>query len=300
MGRRCACKDLLTAARSNPQLRVIPPAARWLWLMLSDIMLNAPEPGVLQFGLMTGSPLEISMMVSMTETEVETQLETIIKVGLISRRDDGVLVIPAMQEASRRVTMARQNGGFGGRPRRGETAEQAKLRRTQGNLVMPIQGGLSETQENQNRTERFKTKLTSLEALESKKLSLAVNSFELGSELAKIAGVDPASERYGFGLVTSWLDQGATPELLREVFCEVTRRPSYQTPDSIGYFTKAVRDRLQVTPPAVAQDPAVDPLISATRREFFRLVELWKKEGQYGAPPNFEGMLAEALRPAAA
>jgi hypothetical protein len=64
-------------------VRLISPAARWLWLMLSDIMLTAPEPGVLQFGLVTGSPLEISKMVSMTETEVETELETIIKVGLI-------------------------------------------------------------------------------------------------------------------------------------------------------------------------------------------------------------------------
>jgi hypothetical protein len=300
MGRRCACKDLLTAARSNPKLRVIPPAARWLWLMLSDIMLETPEPGVLQFGSMTVSPLEISMMVSMTETEVETQLETIIKVGLISRRDDGVLVIPTMQEASRRVTMARQNGGFGGRPRRGETAEQARLRRTQDNLVMPIQGGLSETQENQNRTERFKTKLTSLEALESKKASLAVNSYELGFELAKIAGVDPASERYDFGLVTRWLAEGATPELLREVFCEVTGRSSYETPKSIGYFTKAVRDRLQVTPPSVAQKPAEDPLISATRTEFSRLVELWIRDGQYGPSPNYEAMLAEARRQAAA
>jgi hypothetical protein len=174
------------------------------------------------------------------------------------------------------------------------------LRRTQGNLFMPIQGGLSETQENQNRTEGFKTQLTSLEALESKKLSLAVDFLELGSDLAEIAGFDPARGRYNFGPVKSWLAEGATPELLREVFSEVARRPSYRTPDTMAYFTKAVRDRLQVTPPAGAQKPVVDPVLAASHTEFLRLSEIWIREGQYGDPPKRAAILAEMRKTAAA
>lgn len=119
-----------------------------LWLLLAEAMVMPGFDGVLPFT----DPRRVSLLVSESQTEVETHLETLIAEQLILREGE-TLVCPMLREASARTAANRRNGAGGGRPRKGETAEEMHRRR-QRELILPIEGGAPEKP---TETERWNT-----------------------------------------------------------------------------------------------------------------------------------------------
>lgn len=285
MSRRCDCHGLMEMLRRDPRLRLVPLAAQALWMRLADALAQMPEPGVFRLGSRVGSVREVSMLVSAEETETETHLETLLETGLITREADGALSVPLPAAASRRAAAAQGNGRFGGRPRRGETAEQARLRRSQTSLMMPISGGASETQETHGETHLAGAAAAALIDKESKQQreETQVSLDTLGAELAEIAGLDPVRGTYDYRPVMDWRGQGVSDALLRQVVGEVAARPSYRPPQTLGYFRRAVAEAV-----AAGRDGRHPAARTPTRPEitaYLAECDAWDRAGRPGAPP---------------
>jgi hypothetical protein len=223
-------------------------------------------------------------LVSAPETETETHVETLLETGLLVREADGALAVPLPASTSRRSVAAQGNGRLGGRPRRGETAEQARLRRAQTSLMMPISGGGAETQETHGETSLAGAKAAAAIEIESKQQQQETQQAdigELGAELAEIAGLDPVRGTYDFRPVMDWRGQGIGDALLRQVVAEVAARPGYRVPQTLGYFRRPVAD-------AVAAGRTVARPLATTRPEitaYLAAVEAWERGGRDGRAP---------------
>lgn len=295
MSRRCDCARLLERLQTDPQLLVLPLAVTGLLVRLAAHAARMAVPGVFRLG---GNPMgfdQVSRLVSAGETEVENLIGNLLETGwLVRDAADGALVMPAMTlgdeaEAGRK---SRENGRLGGRPRRGETAREARERR-QGNLMLPIDGGgagnLAETQPETLAGARLASQpASSLSQGEeaSQQQSRAIGDAELrsiGDELAAIAGFDPARDAYSLHDVRAWLAAGATRELLVDVIGQVAGRASYTKPSRYWrYFDPAVRQALAERRPAAVDDPEWARL----KAEWERQRTEWENNGRVGpAPP---------------
>jgi hypothetical protein len=248
MGKRCLCERVDSLLDAQPWFRVLPAAAKWLaWALARRI---ADAPGL---RLPFAGAEEVSLSVSVSVSEVETHLPKLLETGLFARDDAGGLVCPALAEHAARIGAARENGRKGGRPRRGETPEEA-ARRRQGALLLPVSGGRRETQETppEPNTESSRGERESLSSTPIPSVSLdARELLALTEELAAVAGMDPARGGYNASPIRAWLAQGATPDLLREVVARVRGR-SAAAIGSFRYFDQAVREALASPPPAAA------------------------------------------------
>jgi hypothetical protein len=273
----------MEALRRDPRLRLVPLAARALWLLLADALAQMPEPGVFRLGLRVGSVREVSLLVSAEETEIETHLETLLETGLVTREADGALSVPLPATGSRRTVAAQGNGRLGGRPRRGETAEQARLRRAQTSLMMPISGGVAETQETHGETHLAGAAAAAREEKESKqpREETQVSLDALGAELAEIAGLDPVRGTYDYRPVMDWRGQGISDALLRQVVAEVAARPGYRPPQTLGYFRRPVADAVAAGRMAARPLATTRPEITA----YLAAVEAWERGGRDGRAP---------------
>jgi hypothetical protein len=255
----------------------------------------------LMLGFRVGSARDIALMVTMPETEVETHIETLFETGLLIRRDEGVISLPTMPEVSRRAASARENGGIGGRPRRGETADQARERRLRQRelpLMSSLEGGVGKTHETQPETRAEnppRVRAATASSFASEESKQAAGGFgELGEEIAEMAGLDPARGTYSFGPVKEWLTAGATAELIREVVERIASRASYRAPTSLGYFTKAVREELALRGSSGRQQPPPDPERQAICAEYNRGMERYIANGCLGIAPTAPSFLRGA------
>lgn len=287
MSRRCTCSRLLAALHADPRLRTLPLAARALWLLLAEAMLQGEAPGVLPFG----SLARVSLLVSAPETDIETHLETLLAEGLLTRTPDGGLACPLLVQAAARTAAARANGAAGGRPRKGETPEQARARRAQGALLLPVPGRAAETQETKPETRAAETPTTTESSISesSSPPPLPVRAWAaVGSQVAMRAGLDPVRQRFDYAPVREWMEAGASAELILAAVEECVARPSYVAGrvHSLRYFDRAVRERLQAAsgqtspaaPAGYVPPPPSDDYTLAIRR--------WREDGMQGPPPR--------------
>lgn len=256
MARRCHCSRILAALRDDPRLATLPLAARMVFLLLAEAAARAPEPGFIPFA----GPRRVSLLVSCSETEAETHLETLLAEGL-ARADRGGLLVPLIAEAAARSEVARRNGAGGGRPRKGETRE-AYLARRQQAMLLPIAGTPAATAAEAPPPETRETNAakpaparstttTTPEVLVGSGSGVALVGearapewVSLGAELAEIAGMDGARGGYDFRPVQGWLAAGHDADAIREAVRRVASRPGYQPGrvTSMRYFDRAVSE----------------------------------------------------------
>jgi len=244
MARRCLCDRLRQRIATDPRLVTLPMAAKWLWLSLAERAAEHPG-GVLPlgsppFGFLAG----IAMLIQAAETEIETQWETLVARGLALRDGDAV-VIPGLEAAPGRSAAARANGGLGGRPRKGETPETARLRRAQTAMLLPVEGGAAKPSETQ--AEKPPTTSSNSESTGSGRAgnpAREVSHSALGAELAELAGLDPIRQRFDYAPVREWIQAGITPATLRRAFARVVERDTYVAGHirTLRYFDKAVHE----------------------------------------------------------
>jgi hypothetical protein len=273
------CANVLDALRRDPRLRIIPLGARALFILLAEALEQLPGRAFC-LGNRPGSTAEIALMVSASETEVETHLESLLECQLLIRRaTDGALTMPEMPAADH-ATAARQNGGLGGRPRSGETSEQARARRAQGHFKLPIIGGQSETQETQekpNRANPPRACATTTKLKELIKQSCDVSDF--AAEMARVAGVDPGRRTLDSRPITGWFDDGIPQSLIHKTIADVARRESYSAGEvhSFRYFDKPIRE-------AHARQPQPGNPVSKARADQW---EAWINGGCQGSKPSW-------------
>lgn len=244
MARRCLCTQLRQRIATDARLATLPMAAKWLWLVLAERAAETPE-GSVPVGSAFGFFAGIAMLIQVAEPEVETHWETLAARGLVLR-DGDAFSIPDLPALGGRAASARANGGLGGRPRRGETAEQARLRRAQAHMMLPITGGPEKPSGTQaeNPAVSSTTTTESLTSVSSHppKPTRDTAHATLGAELATIAGLDPVRQRFDYQPVRAWLDAGYSPTLIRSVVAEVAGRPSFEPGRvrTLAYFTQAI------------------------------------------------------------
>ncbi len=283
MGKRCACERLFRRLEEDVRLRTLPMAAQMLWLKLMRLAL-ATDDGVLRLGSDFGFLTAVSLAVSHAETEVETALAALERRGLAERGADGAsLRLPDAVEGAERAKAARLNGLRGGRPRKGETAEAAAARK-QGSLMLPVAGGLGETQETEQKPRDESSRAASLASSEEKGAAAAGAGegwVALGMELAAMAGMDSARGQWNLQPVRGWLASGATPAMLREAVRRVSERPRYTPPGSLQYFAKAVAEVMAEGQPKPL-DTGAEARVAARSAAF----AAWQASGCMGPPPG--------------
>ena len=299
MARRCVCRGLAPVVLHDPRMRLLPLAARALFMLLGDALAALPEPGVARVG---GRPLslrEIAFLVSVSGTDDETHLENLIgnlvSLGFVNRLDDGALAMQNLSFTARGADTSRRNGAAGGRPRRGETPETARLRRAQTSLAMPIAGGRTEareTQETWNPETSHAGARTAAACLDSQAKEASKqaaieetqpDALAIANEVAEVAGMDAARSMHDARPVMTWLAEGVAPELILEIVAKIAARPGYVVPRSLGYFSKAVREAAELVRPAPAVP--VDAARAAASSAYLAAWEAWKSNGREGSPP---------------
>lgn len=281
MARRCTCSRIIGLLHEDPRLRTLPLAAQALWLHLAHAMLRPGFDGALPFR----DPRRVSLLVSAEVSEVVPLLGLLIAEGLLAEEGES-LVAPLLREAEARVLAARRNGAKGGRPRRDETAEQA-ARRRQGELLMPIEAPRKPPETSAAGFPRTTTTSSSLSERESKSVAREETlQHQLGAEVAQIAGLD--ASRLDPRPVSEWLEAGASPELVRHVVGQVSRRPGYEAGKvtSLRYFSAAILRELELSElEPVTQAPSLPPL-GEVATDFERKVQAWKESGYQGPAPQ--------------
>lgn len=284
MSRKCVCEQLLGSEFVQVRMKLVPAAARWVWLMLAKAMAVSDEPGVLKFGSGVGLFALVSAIASVSETEAETELDNLIRVGLLVRTADDMIAMPAPQRAaSKRADAARINGLRGGRPKK------ADAERAQSSLPLPLPGG-AEEKPNENQTRPASVSPTTTASTSSSVSSSSETETDwvpIARDACEAAGFNDASGLHTYGVVKDWVAAGATRALILEV---ITAKTGSHV-RTLRYFDKAIREAVQVAkarPPEPAAQPEWERV---ARSDWNEAVDRWQSYGRKGAVPN----LAEYL-----
>lgn len=233
--------DMLDDAR----LILAPLGAQGLWMHLAIEMRENPETKGFQLGSVGLNQFltSVSQYETGNETDkknkLETYLEYLTETGLVKRNADGSVEIPGIAASTDRSAIARENGARGGRPRRGESAEQAAARRAREPMAPPPRGDL-ETRENQT----GKTRLArAAAAAERKSLGLqaagATGQVTFGRAVARLAGFEDGCD---IRPVLDWLEHGIDRDVIVQTVRKVSARSGYKAPRSLRYFSEAISE----------------------------------------------------------
>lgn len=252
MSSRCLCARLEALLMDLPLFRVAPAGAKWLMFALVKELAKPASAGAIPFS----DAGRVSLLVSVSVSEVETYLAILLETGLLVQDAGGALTCPALEGLLARTSRAAENGRKGGRPRRGESAEEA-MRRRQGHLMLPVEGKPTKPT-----AESSRAALTTSESNPSISQSDARELYALTARLAQLAGMDPARGGYNGAAIRGWLAKGATPELLEEVVERVAGR-SRNPITSFQYFAKAVDEAMEAARPATPAETQSSPWANA-------------------------------------
>jgi hypothetical protein len=250
MSSRCLCARLEALLMDLPLFRVAPAGAKWLMFALVKELAKPANAGALPFS----DAARVSLLVSVSVSEVETYMANLLETGLLLRDAAGALTCPALDGLLARTSRAAENGRKGGRPRRGETPEDA-MKRRQGHLMLPVEGKPTKpTGESSRASIESNTSINSV--------SDAREFSGLVEELAAMAGMDPARGGYNGSAIRMWLNRGASPDLLREVVARVRGRSSADI-TSFAYFSRAVDEALEAAKPQPVEETRASAWVEA-------------------------------------
>jgi hypothetical protein len=202
-------------------------------------------------------PARVSLLVSASETETETQLETLRREGLI--RDEGAGIgVPLLLDAPPRAEVARRNGAVGGRPRKGESKEAYRERR-QREMLLPLPAAAVAAKPSETQPAKPVPTTTTTVSVSSGSSEEGGRSaretpawVSLGAEVAELAGMDGARGGFDYRPVQAWLAEGATPDQVRAAVQRVVARPGYSARrvHSLRFFDAAVAEQRTRPSPA--------------------------------------------------
>jgi hypothetical protein len=247
MARRSESDRILEMVRNDARLRVMPRAATMLWLDLVLLIKDHGTDGVLRLGsalgLHFGSWMEVAFALRVPETELETQVTEFARRGLLTMPDAATVAMPDKLLPSARTIAARLNGRKGGRP------PKNRVTPAQGEILLPITGGSAakrtETQDETQAWETLAGARAGLSLAVKAEAKLALTGAEInaiGREAFLAAGFDDAKDTPNWGIVHTWVADGADRQLILETIDAVMQRGA--KPNHLGYFAKAIADAI--------------------------------------------------------
>lgn len=275
MASRCTCDRIEALLEGLPWFKALPGGARWLCFKLVKLMATPAYDGAIPYS----DSARVSLLVSMTEPETKTYLETLLETQLLARDDAGRLTCPAMEGVSARARAARENGRKGGRPRK-DAAVTPQNDARQVVAKLPIPGGLSKPTETQawdtpSAGVPPRTTTTCSEVKSSSSTGLSPEACALGREAMAIAGI--VSRRPDWSPAERWLAAGHSAEHVLSVIRARAASPSYDASriSSLAYFDKAIGT------PAPQPQP-----IQRDSTPWLDAVEAWEEGGRIGPMPE--------------
>lgn len=293
MARRCLADRLLTMTETDPGLMLAGPGAQMVFIRLMRLAARMGSDGFLAFGSAIRNLREVSIAVSIGETELETHVETLVARGVLVREGEA-LVCPALREMGRKAAAARANGGLGGRPRKGETVEAMRARR-QGHLMLPVEGGKPTETEPETLSRARLALASSVEKQEAKPRE-ETDAIALGRRVLEAARIDDATWMGSFHELRAWLAEGLDAETILATVRTVASRPTYTPPKSLRYFTPAMS---QARPAVAAEAPAPAYMATDEWREYRAACERFRAN-PYGPAPIMPPAIRAAMATRAA
>lgn len=123
--------------REHLGIATMEMATRMVWLLLMQLIDECGTDGILHLGTHIENLNTIAIGFHMRETDLETQLDYLVRRQFLVRPQPDCLALPTMLTLSAKAAAARQNGLKGGRPRKGAPAPP-----DQTTLLLPVRGGL--------------------------------------------------------------------------------------------------------------------------------------------------------------
>jgi hypothetical protein len=279
MPRSCICDRWLTRAAADLGFQALPAAAQLLFFRLLASAAGAEERGRVRFPVPVS--IAVSRILNRTETEAETDIAALVDLGWIEIDTDGRSVWMAGAKAQAgRVEAAQINGLRGGRPRKGETPEQARARK-QGSLMLPMAGGAEKPTETEREpgVESSRAAAASSSTVQEAAAAGARDGWvSLAQRCAEIAGIDPARGGWNALPVKGWVDAGVPEDVILETVRTVAARPRRSPIGSLMFFHQAVMQAHQAAPAPAGKPSMVDGYQKALRE--------WQANGAQGVPPS--------------
>lgn len=274
MARRCVCSKLLDQLRTDPRLRALPLAARAVWLEIVAGLVAFAPAGRIRFPHPVTEA--VARWVGGSETEIETHLETLAQLGLVSLDDDRRgLAVPELAAAAARSEINRINGLKGGRPRKHRPPDPS-----QREMLLASRGGRAETEKTETEP-RPSHACVDDDSDRIERSSSHPEWVSIGLELAEILDL-PDQARWNTRCVAQWLADGADRAMLVDIANEVRAR----TDARIGSLRFIVREveRALAERKAAAPTPGFQDLMAARQR--------WVEGGMVGPSPLLAGRAA--------
>ena len=281
---------LLERLRSDYRLRMLPIAARGLWVEIGAA-LQASGARSIRF---CGRPVDVAglaCLVVMPEPETADALTLLIEAGLVWRDADGALTIDVYMPAQAapdvrdRSEINRRNAALGW--------EKRRARRVQGQREMPmfgVVGGGDEASQacsDANHANRIfasdpKLKRESNLSKPAKQLADDSQYVRITRVLNEAAGLK-ADRTQDYGFVRSLLQQGIQEQLMLNAVMASTR-PGVP---HLGYFRPAILEAVEV----------LETYGSAVLRDWQEARVDWADAGRSGPPPSAPSLEAARMIP---
>lgn len=278
MPRSCICDRWLTRAASDLGFQTLPAAAQLLFFRLLASAAGAEERGRVRFPVPVS--VAVSRILNRTETEAETDLAALVDLGWIEVEPDGrSLWLAGAKAQAGRVEAAQINGLRGGRPRKHETPEQARLRR-QGSLMLPMAGGAEKPTETEPEPGGESSRAAAASSSTVKQAAAAgarEGWVALAHRCAELAGLDPARGGWNALPVKGWVDAGVPEDVILETVRTIAARPRSAPIGSLMFFHRAVMEAHRQAAP-----PVRDPVASG----YEQALRDWQRNGAQGIPPS--------------
>ncbi|MFT8932150.1 MAG: hypothetical protein ABF976_10375 [Acetobacter syzygii] len=327
-------------------LRAMAPELRGVVTNLHDA-LKELRSCVFRAGQLVLEDEQIAQQAWLGADVLARTLPTILQSGFMARDDDGALFSPHLyakllrkeertarkaeadaqwaqwqdsgympEGMSRKMMTARQNGGAGGRPRKGESAEQARARRAREveqqqaqrhmPLVATVAGGKTETENPNKKPNGFSVAENSvssvsidLELERDKYISSSSNSGETEKPktkpddalvrrvAARMVSVTDMNDQIGFAIsfARKWLGMGATEEtIISAIQKHQSVMPSTEPPRKLKVFEAAVlrgieEQQVIASIPASTEAETNDPFTAQVKQKLHEAHVLWS--GKY-------------------
>lgn len=309
MARKSASEKLLDLVDTHPRFLLAGPAASMVFIRLVRLMALLGDASVLRLGSVLGSWKEVAFGLRVSETELETHLETLAQRGIIERDATSLTLPDWLSVRDRRAEAARENGRKGGRPRKNTPDPR------QAHMMYPFDGGGAATLGEKTQETETETQPETLSR--GRPLSPEEESFEEREEVAVLvllrelvdAGALHPREAGNRDAIRRWLQRGATADGLRNAFAAALRRAKPPRLAPVSYFDRLAEDLLAQAQPAARaavvgtpglpdEDPATAALRAESRAMWRRYTDI---EGCTGpCPPPLDRWLAGEVENAAA
>lgn len=218
--------------RADLELRECSFAARGLWIDILTIMHQADPRGYLLLNAEAPTALRLAKMLGGTEREVSRLLAELENARVFSKTEQGVIYSRKMVRDEKESQEKARRGRMGGNPALKQKVAEQDMQKDDGLLK---QGSLTP----ETRSQKPETRSQKPEA---RAASVERDWFDFLEEACMVAGMPPGKAANSTGLIAPWSRLGLTQAQILKIIGDAAKRPGYEPPRGLGYFTGQLTD----------------------------------------------------------